>query len=87
MSLERSKCAAVAELSAEKALISLMAGYLHGQAVDKDVYRDIGVPALFALSKRWSMDLSLAGHRAPGVGHIRCGLGGGRARGWGSTAA
>lgn len=57
MSLERSKCAAVAELSAEKALISLIAGYLHGQAVDKDVYRGIGVPALFALSKRWSMEV------------------------------
>lgn len=55
--MERSKCAAVAELSAEKALISLIASYLNGENVDGEVYRSIGVPALLALSKRWSLEV------------------------------
>lgn len=55
--MERSKCAAVAELSAEKALISLIASYLNGENADREVYRSIGVPALLALSKRWSLEV------------------------------
>lgn len=46
----------MAALSAEEALIPLIAGYLHGKKSDEDIYRDIGVPALFALSRRWSLD-------------------------------
>lgn len=55
--MERSKCAAVAELSAEKALISLIASYLNGENADGEVYRSIGVSALLALSKRWSLEV------------------------------
>lgn len=55
--MERSTCVAVAELSAEKALISLIASYLNGENVDGEVYRSIGVPSLLALSKRWSLEV------------------------------
>lgn len=40
-----------------KAVLDLIARYLHGRQVDREVYRDIGVPNLFALAKRWSLEV------------------------------
>lgn len=40
-----------------KAVLDLIASYLHGAQVDREVYRDIGVPNLFALAKRWSLEV------------------------------
>lgn len=47
----------MAAVCAEEALISLIAGYLQGKTLDGEVYRELGVPTLFALSRRWSLEI------------------------------
>lgn len=41
----------------EALLIALIAAYLHGKTLDGEPYRSIGIPALLALSKRWSLEV------------------------------
>lgn len=48
---------AVAAGCVQEALISLLAGYLHGEKLDGEKYREIGVAPLFGLAKRWSLEV------------------------------
>ena len=47
----------VRKLEQEALLIALIAAYLHGKTLDGEPYRSIGIPALLALSKRWSLEI------------------------------